>query len=219
MLCRTTKPSGRPRRILVLELLGKAIALEITYDLTPDDLWQYQLYYRRHKAPVRPLLLYALAGIAVAIYLGSVYVTFDSWLKSQQPQWAIVLYLAAMPYFFVRFLPVTKGRAVKIMSKRPGFFCEHIASISPEWLAEKTTVNDTKIAWITLHSLEEDESYFYFFLSKTVAYIIPKRAFTTHSEAQAFLDVSRRYWGAAKAGTPVAGEDAATWPPAPRLGA
>lgn len=193
--------------------------MEITYDLTPDDLWQYQLYYRRHKAPIRLPFLYAFAVIGGAVYLAAIYVAGDSWIKYHQPQWALLFYLVAMPFFFARFLPATKSCAVKIMSKMPGFFCEHHVGISPEWLAEKTSVNDTKIAWIALHSLDEDKSYFYFFLSKTVAFIIPKRAFTSHSEAQAFLNVSRRYWDAAKMGTPVAAEETVVWPPAPRPGA
>jgi len=193
--------------------------LEIIYELVPEDVWQYNLYYRRHKATLRPVFLYALAALVGVVYLGAILIIVDSWLRYHQPQWAMLLYLAAMPFFVSRFLPATKKRVVKLHSQRAGFFCEHIVGISPEWLSERTTVNDTKMAWTTIQAIEEDQNYFFLFISKSVAHIIPKRAFSSPHEAQVFLSDTRRYWDAAKTRTPVIADNPAVWPPAPRPGA
>ena len=190
--------------------------MEVTYELTPDDLWSFQVYYRRHKASIRLSLLYTFAGVLGIVFIGGLLAIVESWLKTHQIDWAMLFLLAGATYFTRRFLPPTKARAIKLASQKPGFFCEHIVSVSPEWLAEKTSVHDAKVAWTTLHSLEEDQSHFYFFTSKISALIIPKRAFSGPHEAEAFLNTARLYWNAAKNGTPLAAEDTAVWPPAPR---
>ena len=200
--------------------------LEVTYELTADDLWQYNQYYLQHKAPFRSLLI-SNSSLIIKLGLGffglmlflSFGISVVALLQHHSPDWVMLLSPIALVLAVPRLLPPSKKRIAKAASQQPGFLREHSVTISPEWLAEKTTVNDTKIAWITLPSLEEDKSHFFFFLSKTVAFIIPKRAFSSPVEAQAFLDRSRRYWQAAKNGTPVTAEDQAVWPPAPRLGA
>ncbi len=193
--------------------------MEVTYELMPEDLWQCALYYRRHKAAIRPAMLYILAGSIGLVCLGVIWVFADLWLRLHQPQWSLMLCLPAAMWLVFRALPPTKKRLVKLHSQRPGFFCEHTYGISPEWFSEKTPVNETKVAWVALHTIEEDHAYLYFFLSKTNAHIIPKRAFTNPREAQLFGDTACFYLDAAKTRTPVTADDAAVWPPAPHPGA
>jgi len=193
--------------------------LEVTFELTPDDLWHCALYYRRHKAAIRPTLLYILAGTVGLVCLGVTWVFADLWLRLHQPQWSLLLCLPAAMWLVFRALPPTKKRLVKLHSQHPGFFCEHTYGISPEWLSEKTPVNETKVAWTSLHTIEEDQAYLFLFMSKTNAHVIPKRAFTSQREAQLFGDTARRYLDAAKTRTLVTADDAAVWPPAPRPGA
>ncbi len=97
---------------------------------------------------------------------------------------------------------------------------EHLTVISPEWFFEKTAISETKRAWTAFDSLDEDANYEYFFISKTHAYVIPKRAFSSLAEAQTFLDKARRYRDAALTGQPVLEEtnaqDNGVWPPPPQ---
>ena len=197
--------------------------MEVTYELTPDDLWHYNQYYLRHKAPFQSLLLTSpVTKIGFAflslIMLADTGIFIGSLFQHHRIDWGMLFGPVALAFVIPRLLPPTKKRLTKITSQRPGFFCEHIVSISPEWLSERTTVNDTKMAWTTIQSIEEDENYFYLFTSKSVAHIVPKRAFSSPHEAQAFLSDARRYWGTAKTRTPVTADNPAVWPPAPRPG-
>lgn len=208
----------------VLHNIGREDALEVTYELTTDDLWHYNQYYLRHKSSLQSLIVTSLItriGLAFLclILLADTGIFIASIFQNHNIEWGMLFGPAALVFITLRLLPPSRKRIAKAASQRPGFLCEHIVNISPEWLAEKTHVNDTKVAWITLHSLEEDKSHFFFFLSKTVAFIVPKRAFSSPLEAQAFLDRSQRYWHAAKNGTLITAEDTAIWPPAPRPGA
>ena len=193
--------------------------MEVTYELTPEDVWHYQRYYRRHKAGLRPVFVYLLFGLAGFVCVSGSFVAWEAWSRYGRVEWNILLPLLIGVYIAARLLPPSKARMIKMHRQRPGVFSQHTYQISPEWFFQKTPVSESKDAWAILMSLEEDGDYLYYFRTKANAYIIPKRAFTSYSEAQVFLDTSRRYWEAAKAGTSATSEDAAVWPPAPRPGA
>ena len=192
--------------------------MEVTYELTPEDVWHYQGYYRRHKAGLRPLFVYLLCGLAGFVSVGGGFVAWVAWSRYGQVEWNIILPLLAGLFIVLRLLPASKARMTKTYRQKPGIFSRHTYQISPEWLFQKTSVSESKNAWASLFSIEEDEKYLYYFLTKTTAYIIRKSAFTSYGEAQTYLERSRQYWEAARNGTPVTAEDAAVWPPAPRRG-
>jgi len=192
--------------------------LEVTYELMPEDVWHYQLYYRRNKAVLRPVLVYLLLSLSVIVGLGGCFVAWLAWSHFGRIEWNIILPLAVMALGAFLVLPPTKARTLKMHRQKQGGFAQHTYRISPQWFSQTTPVSESKNAWTLLCSLEEDSDYLYYFQTRTIAFIIPKRAFTSHCEAQAFLNVSRRYWDAAKMGTPVVAEETAVWPPAPRPG-
>ena len=219
------KAQRRQRIILCRLFLGKRSTLEVTYELTADDLWRFNQYYLRHKTPYKAILItnpslitkigFALLCFGILVEIGDSVIAV---LQHHSPDWAMLVCFAVLAIVIPTLLPPSKKRIAKAASKQPGFLCEHVTTISPEWFAERTFVNETKIAWTTILSLEDDQSYF-FFLSKNIGFIIPKRAFSSPAEADAFLNMARRYWDAAKTRTPPTAEDTAIWPPAPRPGA
>jgi len=193
--------------------------MHVTYELTPDDFWHFSLYYLRHKHFIRPALMYTLSGLMGLVFLGGTWAAVELWLTLGRVQWTLMLCLMVLPFFAVRMFPPTKGRVIKLARQRPGLLCEHTISISPEWLSERTHVNESKVAWSTMKSLEEDPEYLFLFVDRLVAHAIPKRAFSSPHEAEAFLNTARRYWEAAKSGKPIPAEETAVWPPPPRIGA
>lgn len=192
--------------------------MHVTYELTPDDFWRFSLYYLRHKHFIRPSLMYTFSGVMGLAFFGGTWAAVELWLTLGRVQWTLLLCLLVLPFFAVRMFPPTKGRVIKLAKQRPGLLCEHTIAISPAWFFEKTAVNETNIAWETLFSIEEDADYQFFFIAKANAFVIPKRAFSSLAEAQAFLDTSRRYWKAIKSGQPIPElKEGEVWPPPPRL--
>lgn len=193
--------------------------MHVTYDLTPDDFWHFSQYYLRHKHFIRLPLMYTWSAFMGLIFLGGLWIAADFWFTFGRTSWILLLGLLVLPFFAFRMFPPTKGRVIKAARQRPGLLCEHTISISPEWLSEKTQVNESKTAWATMKSLEEDPEYFYLFLDKLMAHTVPKRAFSSPREADLFMATARRYWGAAKTGQSVPTDGADIWPPPPRIGA
>ncbi len=192
--------------------------MHVTFDLTPDDFWHFSLYYRRNKYPIRPFFLYALFGVIVFLFLVGSWVAAEYWLTFGRAQSTLLVCLPVLLFFAVLIFPPTKRRVIKIARQRPGLLCEHTIGISPEWLSEKTRINENKVAWTTLKSIEEDSEYLFLFLDRLVAHVIPKRAFSSPQEANTFLNTAHRYWEAAKSGQSLPAEDAAVWPPPPCIG-
>lgn len=168
---------------------------------------------------LRPLFRNAFTGIMLLVFVGGLWAVLDSWLRTGRIQLSLVFPLAVIAWLFSRFLLPTRKRAANLAMQQPGLLCEHTIAISPIWFFEKTAVNETKIAWKTLQSIEEDADYHFFFIAKVNAFIVPKRAYSSLAEAQAFLDKSRQYWEAAKTGQPLPEiKEGEVWPPPPRLG-
>lgn len=192
--------------------------MHVTFDLTPDDFWHFSLYYRRNKHPIRPFFMYALFGVILFLFLAGTWIAAEYWLTYGRVQSSLLVCLPVLLFFAVLIFPPTKRRVIKVARQRPGLFCEHTIGITPEWLFEKTRINENKVAWTTLKSIEEDSEYLFLFLDKLVAHVIPKRAFSSPHEVEAFLNMTRQYWKASESGEPILAEDAAVWPPPPRIG-
>lgn len=193
--------------------------MHVTYELTPEDYCHFSSYYRRHKYPIRPLMLFALSGVLGSLFLAGTWVAVETWLNFGRMSGTLLPSLLILLFVTVLILPPTKARILKFARRQPGLLCEHTVDISPEWLSEKTHVNESKTAWSTMKSLEEDPEYLFLFVDRLVAHAIPKRAFSSPHEAEAFLRTARLYWEAAKTGQPVPKDGAAIWPPPPRIGA
>ncbi len=199
--------------------LRKGIALEVTFELTLDDLWQYALYHRRQKSMLRTILLYGFAILISVTCVTGFWGIIQAVFRHHTLDWAGLLLLIFMAFCVPRIWPPTKKRLVKLQPQQPDIIGPHRVSIDQSWFFEETLAREIKYTWRSFESVEENQRYFFLFLSKNVAFLIPKRAFPSPHEAQTFLDTTRRYWSAAKNGTPVTAEDAAVWPPAPRPGA
>lgn len=188
--------------------------MDITYEVLPEDVWRLNQYYRRKHA-LRPVIVYGVVAVIALISLGLVCMLLTAWQGQGRVDMSQMLSLALVVYVFWRYLPPSKARVLKTAKQTPGFLGKHSVALSPDWISEKTNVSDSKAAWITLFSLEEDVDHLFFFVNKASALIIPKRAFSSPAKAQAFLNEARRYWSAAKSGATVSAEDRTVWPPPP----
>lgn len=74
-----------------------------------------------------------------------------------------------------------------MVENRKGITGEHSIEISEEGLREKTTVNDSFSTWESVTKLDQDKKYLFIFLGHEV-YTIPKSAFTSIEEADAFFN-------------------------------
>ncbi len=196
------------------------MAMEVTFTLTPDDILQFaRHYYRTRTLRVRPALLYAFLGLMVLVFSADIWIAVGAWRKTGTVAWGILIGLVVVACAFYLLLPPMRWRVVKFIRKQPELVIPHTIDISPEWLSAKTSMSESKHSWQTIYSLEEDTDYLYLFITKRSPHLVPKRAFTSPAQAQAFLDKARLFWNAAKTGQAVssdAAKETGIWPPPPR---
>jgi hypothetical protein len=85
-------------------------------------------------------------------------------------------------------------------AERHGVLGEHTITLTPEGLHEQTAVNESKTAWRGIHRIDATKDHLFIFLQPAMAHVIPRRAFPTPADADAFLAKARDYFAAAQPG-------------------
>lgn len=160
--------------------------MEVRFFLTREDLWHSLTYlsFRRHRRLfVLWLLMYAIL-ILMAVLLNVNSFSLISLL--------ILLMLLILPVF-----PVLRLR--RRASREAGKGGEHVVSITPEDIREKTDLGEGTRFWRTIKTVTQDQYNLYLIIDTMganvmAAMVIPRRAFAAPQAAEMFLDQARQYW-------------------------
>ena len=162
--------------------------MEVRFFLTQEDLLHFNVYIYTHqlRRSVWFILITSILLILCAL------LTFPS-----AYQCSIVFFLAS---FVLPLLLVLRAR--RAASRAAGWAGEHVVSIMPDGIQEKTDESEGTGKWSTIKNVDQDKYNIYFILKASssnivVARIIPKRAFPNPQEAEMFLNQARRYWRSA----------------------
>jgi len=109
------------------------------------------------------------------------------------PNLLSVIFLLLMLFLLVVFL---RWRIRSRSNRNPELQGERIITISPEGLRQRTNLMDFLVSWHAIETITTDKYSLYFIRrsSRLVAHVIPRRAFATPQEAQAFLTLAQSYW-------------------------
>jgi len=185
--------------------------LEITYTITPDDLWRYnKLVVDRVPAwRLQGLFRYAFVPVCVFVFYSVLNMTIELRLLA-----TLVALIVWIPFC----LWSAKRQNRLVINNRPGVIGLHTLSIKPEGIHQKTSLAEAMIQWSAICDIDQNKDVIGLFMDKRYALVVPKRTFATPAEAERFFATSHAYWRSAKDGTPLPELDnpAAAWPPAPR---
>ncbi len=185
--------------------------MEVNYQLTSDDFYNYQRYWWRRKSKIRPWMLGLM--ILAAVVLPSLQ------LIRQQPLqfliWVVPSVALTLLLLSLLYKPSMRWQAKMV----PGLLGPHALRVELTSLIEKTAVAEAKVNWTQIESIEDGSEATYFFVNNRYGFVLPWRAFSGPAETQAFLNQARDYWNAAKNGVPLPFDKADIWPPPPRIGA
>ena len=170
---------------------------EITYNVEIADMKAFQRHHRRVSPTLRRLRLFVLILFSA--------VSLDSALRHENGSigFRITYFLILLVMFLVAFGVITyvanwfaQLRAYRD-GERHGILGQHTIALTPETLHERTAVNDSKAAWRSLFRIDATPDHIFIFTQPNSAYVIPRRAFPTPSDADAFLTSARDYYAAA----------------------
>ena len=160
--------------------------MEVRFFLTREDLWHFltsAFFRRRRRFFVLLLLIYTILILFIVI-------------PSEQS-----FSLAALwPLLILLLLPVLLMlRMRRIAARGAARGGEHVVSITPEGIREKTDLGEGTRSWRTIKTITQDTYNLYLVTdtmdaSAVMAVVIPRRAFAAPQDAETFLEEARQHW-------------------------
>ena len=209
--------------------------MEITYTLTKEDLWAFRRFHARHKARWR-VLTQISNGLLVVLWLAQLLLIIrlaQAWrlvlplgprawvflLQSHQPLFLnFLLFSLVLAYLFWgwRFLAARQGVEAFQLSQT-----KHLR-IGPDGVEVATAQEHVQRAWRDIPDIGSDRDGVYLYLTSATALVVPRRAFGSVGQSQAFEAQARAFRAdpALVAAPGTTAEDSAdVWPPRPRVSA
>ena len=155
--------------------------MEITYELEKEDILKVRWHRHIINPPKAYLNLYRFLlgffialGIPTFLFSGRI-VGFIVWVVLYSLGYYIIKRLAAL-YVIRQDIP------------QSGVICQHRITLTETELIEKTDINEERCTWESLEKIEEIDDYLLIFINTEKFHVIPKRAFESTSEYNAFYE-------------------------------
>ncbi|MGF7050838.1 hypothetical protein J2T13_005389 [Paenibacillus sp. DS2015] len=153
-------------------------------EINREDYWNFNKFVllQRYKVTVYSFIV-GLPIMMVLIFLGM-----------KLPFWYSVS-VGIIGGVFINYFAYKriKQRIKKLLEDNKGILGVHEIEITNEELKWRNSVTEGSTKWEGINSIEEDKDYFYIFIDKIMAHIIPKRTFTTQVDMNRFLDQIKTY--------------------------
>ena len=161
--------------------------MKVKVSLSVDDYWNFDKFMVLNSPKLRWKLLLSLGSMpATIIVLGIV-------LKL--PVYYIVpLTVVVGLAFDILYLNLSKKRFEKKLQNNEGYLGEHTFEIGDEGIKETTCKRSKFNKWTSIKHVTENIEYIYIFFEQTMAHIIPKKAFSSETEAREFFKSSLDLW-------------------------
>lgn len=163
--------------------------MELIYDLTKEDYLAFQLHAAKQSETVkRALIMQRLMGPVLFLLFALIvsWVT-EEWLPGLFITFAVasVLWVILYPKYFYGHI---KRNVSKMLneSRNDNMFGLHTLVMDRKGFTEKNRAGEKKTNWSGIERVEENEAYFFLFISIMEAYIVPKRVFENEDRQEEF---------------------------------
>jgi len=167
--------------------------MQVDFQITLEDVATLSVYHARTSKHTRRRMLFSQSlGIFSAFVLVMVW---HDWTSVERVLYFIVmclLWLIGYPIYY-RWAIKRNARRIYSQSESKSVLGEHTIAIAPDGVSERSAVGESRIAWSGVERLEEDGEYIFLYIGPLVAHVIPKRAFKTTEDANAFLHQAQSY--------------------------
>ena len=171
--------------------------MEVEYELTRDDLYAFQWRAvfesaRGRRARRTAYLLWLLAILLFAI----VPAIGRDGISLSRVSLTFILVSLLFAFLFQSCLErwlVAHAIRQMLKDERPdrGQLGRHRLTLDEDGLAESTAVGESRTRWAGVHRVEQSPDYIYIYTSSAAAHVVPKRAFSSPEQAEAFFRLSQ----------------------------
>lgn len=187
--------------------------MEVTFVLTPEDLWTFNQFVIRRTFSFKLRMAVGFAFVPLCLIVFSALAGFATW---QCFLFGAVTAVVWVPFY----LWSARLQVTRTARKRRSVLEKQTISISAKGMRQVNIQSDALVWWASILEVSESATQIMFFSDKHYAFLVPKRAFSSLAEAQAFLGKARLYRDAALNGQTLPNdapaEDNGVWPPPPQ---
>ncbi len=171
------------------------LIMEIEYELTIDDLLNYEMYQHDHFKYTRRLRLIFQFLLPIILFVVLVYIILA---KNHQIfidiGLAVIFGVVSVIWFILfpsKFREQLKkvGRKLIEEGRNKTKLCNRRMVFTPEGISSASEFWESKTYWKAIDRFVSTDDYVYIFISTTGAIIIPKRVFHDESQYEEFLQI------------------------------
>jgi hypothetical protein len=170
--------------------------LEIQFTLTPTDYWQLSKYYMLYDTRGKVWLIFVLLTVPALAFQTVV----SQGPGSGRVGNAVIVAAGVLVFWTLVFYLLMRLRAWGAYRLTPGDWKVFHMRLAANALEFETGAGQTQAKWTSIIKIVEDTKLIYLFANRRVAYLVPKRAFSSADEAAAFSNQARDYWTQAQSG-------------------
>lgn len=152
--------------------------MEITYELTEEDVVSYNLYHVKNSKVGKNSLQWQ-RFVSPLIFLLFAYF-LSVFTDMERVPLLVIFSIIAIVWvlFYPKYFYNHVTRQVRKMlkeGKNEGLVGEHTMKLNKEGITDRTSMGETHVHWQGVHRIVEDAAYVYIYTSTVSAYIVPKR--------------------------------------------
>ena len=163
--------------------------MELKFEMKKEDYLAFNLYYVHQSATVKRSLLFQ-RFLGPIIFL-SFALLFSWWTKESIA--GILITFAVLSAVWILFYPKyfyghIKRNVNKALNEgtNANLLGQHEFTFTEDGFIEKNRVGERHVNWSSIEKFEENDDYYFLYLSTMSAYILPKHSFRNKDQAEDF---------------------------------
>ena len=179
--------------------------MDITYEVTVDDLVQLNVHHLRSSPAVKLSLARQQASIAGFGALSMMFL----WMTGGMPLYAAAIPMALMTALLVGRLPGRAERGAKALVSRSysegrnlGVLGPHRLVMTPEWIVDVNDFIERRIRWEAIERVDASDDHAFLYVGSNSALVVPRRAFPDDATFRHFVETARTHQKAIEARIP-----------------
>jgi hypothetical protein len=171
--------------------------MEVEYELTPDDLYDFQWRAAFDSPRSRRSTRKIYIGWFLALLLISLLPAIgpDGFVISRMNFTFLIIAfpLVALAQWFLTRRLMRRALLQLLKEEKPGRgqLGRHKVVLSEDGVVESTAVGESRTSWAGVHRIEQNPQYIFIYTSAVAAHVIPKRAFRDLQETEDFYRLSK----------------------------
>ena len=170
--------------------------MEIEYELTPDDLYAFQLRAVQKSPMVKRTRRNTYIALLFAILVFAIVPAIGPWgFDPSRVSLGFFVYfftlVAVLTWFFEK--RITRRGILEVIKEEKaekGRLGRHNLKLDETGLVESTAVGEARTLWSGVDRIEHDPDYIYIYTAPAAAHVIPRRSFNSDNEAEQFLQLA-----------------------------